>query len=147
MSFEELKRSFIHNYFVIVTGTIIGTFLYCLMFEREVIFSVFDLGWFLLFSFLGDLPIFIFYSRKELSERQCLVRQILHFIMLEVLLLIVAYFAKMYKNLIGGIIFAVIVAGVYLLVRFNGYQKNILLASKMNENLKLLRESEEIERE
>lgn len=147
MSFEELKKSFIFDYFVIVTGIIIGTFLYCFIFEREATFSLFYFGWVLIFSFLGDLPLCIFYSRKELSEQQWLIRNILHFILLEVLLLVVAYFTKIYTNLTGGIIFAVNVAGVYVLVRFIGHQKNKRLAFKMNANLlKLIQEIEEDER-
>ena len=142
MSFEELKKCLIQDYFVIVTGTLMGTLVYCLIFERSTTFSLFYLGWVLVFSLLADLPLCIFYSKKELTEHQWMIRFVLHFIVLEGLLLTLAYFANMYHNLIGGAVFALIVAGVYVLVRFSGHQINVRIALKMNENLKRMQETE-----
>ena len=142
MSFEELKKCLVQDYFVIVTGTLIGTLVYCLIFERSTTFSLFYLGWVLIFSLLADLPLCIFYSRKELTEHQWMIRFILHFITLEGLLLTLAYFANMYHNLIGGVVFALIVAGVYVMVRYIGHQINIQVALKMNEHLKRMQENE-----
>ncbi len=142
MSFEELKKCLVQDYFIIVTGTVIGTLVYCLIFERSTTFSLFYLGWVLVFSLLADLPLCIFYSRKELTENQWMIRFILHFVTLEGLLLTLAYFANMYHKLIGGVVFALIVAGVYVLVRYTGHQINVRIALKMNENLKRMQETE-----
>ncbi len=142
MSFEELRKCLVDDYFIIVTGTLIGTLVFCSIFERSATFSLLYLGWVLLFSFLADLPLCIFYSKKELTEHQWMIRFILHFITLEGLLLTLAYLADMYHNLIGGVVFALIVAGVYILVRYTGHQINMRIAFKMNENLKRIQDTE-----
>ncbi|MFA9464232.1 MAG: hypothetical protein ACERKN_08040 [Velocimicrobium sp.] len=140
MSIEEIRKAFVYDYFVIVTGTVAGTFIFCLILDKNATFSLLYFGWVLLFSFLADIPLFIFYSKKELPEHKWRIRIVLHFIVLEALLLLLAYIADMYENIVGGMFFAIIVAGVYVMVRFIGHQMNLRLAIKMNERLKRIQE-------
>lgn len=143
MNWEELKKEFKHDYFVIVTGTILGTLIYCTVFEPDASFSIWYLFWVLVFSVAGDLPLILFYSKKELSEQQWLCRFIAHFLTLELLLLVLGYFSDMYSGIIGGIVFALLIAGVYILVRLTCLQADQKVAVKINAQLKDLEEDED----
>lgn len=87
MSFTEMAKKSLLNFFIIVTGITIIMAVFGNMadpgqsFDYEAFYSP------LLFGLIGVVPTFVFYSKKELTFRQMLVRKILHFIILELLIL------------------------------------------------------------
>ena len=142
MSFEEIKKGLIHDFFIIVTGTVFGTLFHCWLLAPDVTFSVDYFFWMILFSLAGDVPLLLFYSKKELSEKQWMIRKILHFLVLELLLLGIGNMLEMYEDVLSGVMFALTVAAVYLLVCAIGHQSNRQLAVKLNRRLEKLREDD-----
>ncbi|MDK2807622.1 MAG: hypothetical protein PWP24_355 [Clostridiales bacterium] len=143
MGMQEIKKALIFDYFVIVTGSLFGTVAYCAVLEPDAVFTLDYFIWIFIFSAMGDLPLLLFYSKKELTEKEFRGRMLLHFIVLEIVLLVAAYQMDMYHTLPGGIYFAGIVAIVYGLVRFVGHQIDCKTALKMNERLFRIRDKEE----
>lgn len=136
MNFDELIKEYAHDFFVIVTGSLLGTIIYCLIFEPNSSVSLAFLIWILIFSALGDAVLFVFYSKKELTEIEMRRRYWIHFITLEIVLLILGYLSGMYHDWKGGIVFALIVAGVYGMVRLTQLQMDRYTASCINRKLR-----------
>ena len=136
MDIKTILKNMVSNYFVIFTGTMLGTLVFCLVFEPNDQFSLAYLGWMFFFSLIGDLPLLVFWTNKNLSNRQWAVRMICHALLLETVLLILGYKLEMYDTFVEGCFFALIVAGVYVLVRFLGFRSDIKLARELNERVK-----------
>lgn len=117
MELTELLKKMIRDYFVIVTGTVIGTLVYCVVREPDALFKVSDFLWILLFALAGDLPTLIFYSSKELTYKKWKIRIQLHIIVLETLLLSIATYSGIIKSVFpDGVFFAVIILFVFFMV-------------------------------
>lgn len=136
MDLKSLIKNMIQHYFIICTGTVICTLLFCLLFYPDAEFSIFYFAWVLLFSLLGDLPFLVFYSRKTLNSKQWLMRSIFHFILLEAVLLFAAFQFGIYDNILQGIVFFFLIFFVYVIVRLIEYQHDSKVASKMNERIR-----------
>lgn len=143
MEFKNIVKEMIQNYFVIITGTFLGTLIYCLIFSRDSVFTLEYLAAMFVFGLLGDLPLVIFCSDHELSRKEWRVRQSIHFLLVETVLLGAAWYMELYHTLFQGIIFAVIVLGVYVLVAIFSWKRDQSEADQMNQRLSRLRESRE----
>lgn len=88
--------------------------------------------WMLVYSLMGDLTMLVFYSPKELTEKQWIVRQIVHILLLEIVLLTAAHQAGMFEGVLEGTVLVLVILAVYLLVRFIGFRKDLQLAKKLN---------------
>lgn len=140
MEIRELIKNMVRDYFVILSCSFIATFVFCLVFDPDAVFALSYIPWMMVFALAGDLPSLILYSSKELTEKQWIIRMIVHFVVLEIILLVAAYFLELYKNLGEAVFFAGIIAAVYVLVRFMGWRINLKIADQINEKLKRLRE-------
>ncbi len=141
MDSKNMIRALISNYFVIMTGTFLGNFIYCSIFARDSIFTVGYLGMMFVFGFLGDIPLLVFYSKHELSRKEWRGRQAFHVIMVEAVLLIAAYYLEMYHTPLQGVVFAIIVLGVYVMVNTFCWHRDQTEANRMNSKLESLRET------
>lgn len=141
MELRELLKRIVNSYFVIYGCSMMGTLLFCLIFDPESVFDVRYLEWMLLFSALGDLPALVFYSRKELTEKQWRVRLVIHFILLEAVLLVTAKYLKLYETFVQGAVFAGIILLVYVLVRAVCFAGDFRTAKDINDKLKEIRKN------
>lgn len=135
-------KQFVRDYFIIYAGCMMGTLVFCTFFYPAVEFGLEYFRWMMLFALLGDLPVFIFYSRRELTEKQIFLRYALHMIVLEVVLLTTAYFLGCYENFGQGCFFAMIILGVYVIVRLINYHSDSKIAKSVNQRLKEIQEEE-----
>ncbi len=143
MELRELLKRIFNSYFVIYGCSMMGTLLFCLIFNPESVFGVRYFEQMLLFSALGELPALIFYSKKELTEKQWRVREIIHFILLETVLLIMAKYMELYRTFFQGIVFAGIILLVYILVRAVCFAGDFQTAKHINDKLKEIRKIKE----
>ncbi len=142
MELRELLRRIVNSYFVIYGCSMLGTLVFCLIFEPDSVFNVQYLEWMLLFSALGDLPALVFYSGKELTEKQWRIREVIHFVILETVLLTAANCLGMYHTFLQGIVFAGIILLVYVLVRAVCFAGDFQTAKNINDQLKEIRKRE-----
>lgn len=141
MELRELLKRMINSYFVIYGCSMMGTLLYSLIFMPDEVYNVEYFEWMLVFSLAGDLPALVFYSRKELTKRQWQGRLIIHFALLEAVLLVMAKYLKMYRTFLQGAVFAGIVLLVYILVRAVCFAGDFQTAKDINDKLRELRKT------
>jgi uncharacterized membrane protein len=88
---EELFRKLFSHYFVNVTCIVIAVFSFCRIFYPEAHLSTEDLSRILLMAAAGDLPLVIFYSRRELTRKELFIRKVIHFALVVGINLTLAY--------------------------------------------------------
>lgn len=136
MTFKEIINEMIKNYSIIFTGSLLGTVVFCVQFYPDIAFDLNYLKWMFIFAFLGDLPQFVFYSSKELTQKGFYIRYGIHIIILEIILLIAAHFLGFYDTAFEGLIFFLVVLGVYFIVKLVRYLSDSKTAEKINDVLK-----------
>lgn len=126
----------VRQYFVIYTCSMVATFVFCKIFHSDVCLPVDFLAWMLVFSLCATLPGWLFYSKKELSKKQWMWRKVLHFLLLEVVLLTLGRVGQMYRGIGQAVGFAVTVFCVYAFVMVLEFQSEKKTAVHMNEKLR-----------
>lgn len=118
MSIKEYGKTMLQDFFVITTFVNIVMFVLGSIYRPGATFSYEILLFPPLYGFLGTIPSWILYSKKELSTRQLLARKILQVIVLELILVLVIFGGEnMCKENIPEIIaLAISVFLVYVLV-------------------------------
>ena len=96
----------------------------------------------LIYGLLGTLPGLIMYSRKELTIKQTIIREVIQMFM--VVVIIIGFMFGRYKFVpetlpkIIGVSVSVVI--VYVLVTFFGWLIDLRTAGKMTEDLKKIQE-------
>lgn len=135
MNFFEFVQKIIKNFFIIFASIIIIITLLRQMYDPDMAFDLKSIYILMAFSFLGALTGFIFYSPNDLSEKKMRIRIIIHFVTLEMLLIVLASA----MNLVTGpgiIILALQIAVIYIIVHLLSWQNDKKDAKKINEKLK-----------
>ncbi len=138
MHIEELLKTMIRSFFIITTGITVSMYVFCLLFYPDVSFTLDDIGRILLMAFAGDLPHVIFLSHKELSNKQMLIRKIIHLLVLSAMLL---YFASLWDWVMLNdakevAVFLTSVWAVYAIVFLMTRHQDKKLTYKINNKLK-----------
>ena len=147
MNFKQLLKMFCFHYVLIYGLTMIATYFWCLAIGDA--FVPLDFFWkAMIFSLLADAPIFVFFSRKELTSKQYLIRIILHGILLEIALPAAGWFIGMWRGVGGYFVFFATVLVVDASIFIITYLKTSVEAESINSALKeRKREKEEKEGE
>jgi hypothetical protein len=138
MRLEEVLKTMLRSFFVITTGIVASMFVFCHVFNPNVNYSLDDIGKILFMAFASDLPIILFYSRKELGKKQMLIRQAIH---LPVLLAVLIYLTQLWDWVSmdspkEAIVFVALIIVVYVLVLAVATYQDQKLADKLNNRLK-----------
>lgn len=135
MDLKTILKKMLYLYFVIYTGSMFATFFFCMAFYPDATFKISYFAWMMLLALLGDLPMLVFYSKKEPSRRSSMIRNMIHFLLLEVVLMTAAYKMELYDGIYEGIWFVVTIFLVYLLVWRIEYLMDMKTAEKLNRSL------------
>ena len=108
------------------------TWLGCSLFAPSRTFDVSFLGRMLLFSFCGSLPGMVYISRHDLTEKEWWFRTLLHYVLLNVLLLPLTQVLGLWPGLTGILVFAVIILVVDVLVHGLSFGLDWILARDVN---------------
>ncbi len=134
------------HFFIITVGvlffTSIGPFIEC-GFSGELIYPSWYPFMVILTGFIGAIPTFLFYFRKEPTRKQFFVRTILHFIIIETLIMIEGWLFRWYDEFIQGLIVFIMIFVVYLFVWFFSFKLDCSLADNINNALKKINDDEE----
>lgn len=134
MNFKQILKTFCFHYALIYGLTMIATFFWCLASGNTSV----ELDFFwkaMIFSLLADAPVFIFYSRKELTSKQTLIRIILHGVLLEIVLPAAGWFIGMWRGVGGYFVFFVTVLIVDASIFVITYFKTSVEAGSINSAL------------
>lgn len=140
MEGKELIKRLLVSYPLIYGGAMMATWFCCKIYAPDSVFDLDYFGWMFLVALAGDLPSLIFYSTKELTEKQWMFRMAVHLAMLETVLLIIGYFMEFYESVVQGMIFAAAVFFVYAAVKGICFTGDSVEAKKINERLKTIKQ-------
>lgn len=116
MELRELMKRLIISYPIIYGCSMMATFVFCLVFDPDSVFGLDFFGEMFLFALAADLPSLVFYSKRELSHKELMVRIIIHLLLLEGVLLVIGRLMGLHDNITEGIFFFFIVLAVYVVV-------------------------------
>lgn len=141
MKFLDLIRQLIRDYFVIFGILIIGAVFLTPSYtiNRDYILLT------MLFAAVGDLPSIVLWSKSELTENSRRLRIIIHFILLELVILTFAGINGIVSGFIEYLILGVEIVVIYLMVRLITWRGDLATAKKINEKLKNFKSIDENE--
>lgn len=116
MELRELIKKLVISYPIIYGCSMMATFVFCLVFYPDSDFGLYYFGEMFLFALAADLPSLVFYSKRELSHKELMVRIIIHLLLLEGVLLVIGRLMGLHDNITEGIFFFFIVLAVYVVV-------------------------------
>lgn len=142
MKFLDLIRQLIRDYFVIFGIRIIGTVFLTPpnTINRDYILLA------MVFAAVGDLPSIVFWSKSELTENSRRLRRIIHFILLETVILIFGGITGIVSGFAEYLIFAIEIVVIYVIVRLITWRGDLATAKKINNKLKILKNTDESEK-
>ena len=132
MRFLDLARQLIKDYFIIFGILIIGS---VFLTPPETINRDYVLLT-MTFAAVGDLPSLVFWSKTELTEESRKWRSIVHFILLEGVILIYAGMTGIVSSALEVVLFALQILVIYGLVRFITWRGDLVTANRINKKLK-----------
>jgi len=130
------------SFYVTVTCITLAMAVIGLVFESDTRFGYEAFFSPLIFGAISSLPLLIKYSRTELSFRQTLVREGLHFILLEVLVLAVLYQSGVLTDVSMGIALGISILIINITVHLVLFINDKKTADEFNEALKVYQVSE-----
>ena len=139
---KEHLRTCLGNFFICVTLINVAILILGCMLEPDVKFGYEVFTYPLIYGLLGTLPGLIMYSRKELTIKQTIIREVIQMFM--VVVIIIGFMFGRYKFVpetlpkIIGVSVSVVI--VYVLVTFFGWLIDLRTAGKMTEDLKKIQE-------
>ena len=139
---KEHLRTCLGNLFICVTLINVAILILGCMLEPDVKFGYEVFAYPLIYGLLGTLPGLIMYSRKELTIKQTIIREVIQMFM--VVVIIIGFMFGRYKFVpetlpkIIGVSVSVVI--VYVLVTFFGWLIDLRTAGKMTEDLKKFQE-------
>lgn len=135
MELRDLIKKILVSYPAIYGGSMMATFVFCLLFSEGAVFGVDYFGQMLLFSLAGDLPLLVFYSKKELSQKEMNVRVVIHFFLLECVLMVFGGYLRLYETVFQGVFFFFIILAVYVIVVASVFCGDLRKAKQLNDAL------------
>lgn len=138
MSFREHLRSVLSTYFIIATLINAATFILGEIFRPDDKFGYDAFLSPLIYAAIALIPMLCMYSKKELTLKQHIVREILQLISIEVILIFFGLGSKSLapENLALTASFALSVFVIYVLVGVIAWLLDIKLAQQLNSELK-----------
>jgi len=138
MNLKEIFNRMFYSFFVILSCSLIGSFILQLIFKKDGVLYPYDIIALILLSIATSLSYLFFYSKKELSKIQMIVRYIIHLIYVSSLMsftaIIMGWISR--KSIIQIIVFLVLVMLVCIaVITISNYQSK-KTADLINKKLK-----------
>jgi len=136
MDVKEIVRYMSYSFFSIFTACVLVRYVYALV-SGSGTFGVHDITALLVMAVFGTLSYFIFYSKKELSRKQMLMRNVIHMsVIIGVMLLIASYMQWiLWNEPIRIIVFVGVVVLVYVMIVVVNVLHDKKTADQMTQNL------------
>lgn len=135
MKLTDYIKKMITNYFIIFAIIVISMTVLRQIFAPNKYMELKDIYIYMTCALAGDLPSLIFYSSKEIQEKEMRIRIIIHFVVLEAVLLVLANIMGWVTGMLSTVIVAIQIALVYMAVRFLSWMDDRRAANSINEKL------------
>lgn len=138
MSFKEHLKSVLLSYFVIVTLVDFAIFVLGIIFRPEEQFGYEAFLSPLIYGAIALVPMLLMYSKRELTVKQQIVREIFKLIAIEAALLVFGFGIDNFSidNIVIIISFAAAVMVIFFMVHFIEWVLDVRVAKQLNSNLK-----------
>ena len=136
---REHLRAQLASFFISVTLICLAIFILGSFLQPDLKFGYEAFAYPLIYGFIGSLPGLVMYSKKELTMKQTIIREIIQMLLIVVLILVFIFgrFKDFEYEMIPQIIaVAVSVMIIYVLVNVFGWLIDLKTANKMTEDLK-----------
>lgn len=140
MKLSEIAKDIIRDFLVIFASIIIIITVLRQIYIPELAFDLISIYTIMGFSLLGALTGILWYTPHEISERAMRVRIVVHFLLLEILLIGLASLIGVVNDVSGALLLALQIAVVYAIVRVLSYEKDKKEADQINERLKAVKQ-------
>ncbi|MEK4003781.1 DUF3021 family protein [Paenibacillus sp. FSL H3-0333] len=140
MKRSEVAKDIIRDFLVIFASIIIIITVLRQIFMPELAFDLISIYTIMGFSLLGALTGLMLYAPDEVSEQAMRVRIVIHFLLLELLLITLASLIGAVASVSAALLFALQIAVVYAIVRLLSYEKDKKEAEQINERLKAVKQ-------
>jgi hypothetical protein len=140
MSFIDFIKKNLMNFFIIVTFISVAMGILGISLKPGTTFGYEAFFSPVIYGAVAMLPSFVFYSRRELSFKQMLLRRILHFVILEATLLIFSFLLGLLDDTETAAYFAASVFIVYLLTNIIRWIIDSKTAGEINKGLKRIKQ-------
>ncbi|MBP2110243.1 DUF3021 family protein [Paenibacillus silagei] len=140
MKRSEVVKDIIRDFLVIFASIIIIITVLRQIFMPELAFDLISIYTIMGFSLLGALTGMMLYAPNEVSEQAMRVRIVIHFLLLEILLIALASLIGVIASVSAALLFALQIAVVYAIVRLLSYEKDKKEAEQINERLKAVKQ-------
>src|SRR5690554_6121459 len=134
-------RKVVLSFCVSVTGIILGMAVLGLLFQPQARFGYEAFFSPLIFAFIGSLSLIVKYSSHELTLREALARNVLHFILLEATILSFLYVSGLLESVSMTVSLALMILLINLFVHLVLWIHDQKIASEINAALKILQEN------
>lgn len=132
------EKKIMMSFFVSVTCICAAMALVGMTFETDTRFGYEAFLSPLIFGLLASIPTLVTYSKKELSVRQTAIRNLLHFVLLETVVLSVLYFGGMLTSVSMAISLGISILIIDLVVNLVLWINDKRIAKEFNSALKRL---------
>lgn len=126
------------SFFVSVTCICAVMALIGMIFESDIRFGYEAFLSPLIFGAIASLPLLVKYSRSELSLKQTVIRNVIHFVLLEAVILSVLYFGEILTSMSMAISLGISIFVVDLTVNLVLWINDKRIANEFNSALKIL---------
>ncbi|TCZ78221.1 DUF3021 family protein [Paenibacillus albiflavus] len=135
MKRSEFINGMIKDFFIIFGSIIIIITILRQFFYPDMAFNLNSIYLIMIFSLIGALTGFIFYTPDDISEKNMRIRIVIHFVALEIILISLASIIGVVDSASGIVILAVEIAVIYFIVRLLSWQNDKRVASQINDKL------------
>lgn len=126
--------------FVMIYGIImICTFFMCYFFNPTSTLPVVSFFGRIIFTILGMLTLFVYYSKEELSQKQWWIRTLLHIVILELVFLPLAHLWHFWYGFTDALIYGSFILFAKGLWHLIDYGMSAKTASQINEQIRMRR--------
>ncbi len=145
---RDIFKLVLTDFFIIIFGVLLVTSVpeYIASFISGVEFTTYPAEYpfiVIITGVLGALPSFMFYFRNEPTKKQFNIRLILHYLVVEIIIMTEGFFLKWYENILEGIIIFVFVLIVYAIVLLCTMFISQDTANSINKALSVFNQNEE----
>lgn len=143
---EHLKAN-LGSFFICVTLINVAMFVLGCLLEPDLKFGYEAFAYPLIYGVIGSIPGLVMYSKKELTMKQTIIREIIQ--MFLVVAIIIGFMFGRFKNIpdvipqLIGVTASVMI--IYVLVHVFGWLIDLKAANKMTEDLKRFQERASVE--
>lgn len=136
MDIIDYIRHLIKSFFTICSCILVGTTVFVTIVNIDVISNAI-LWQIIVVSAAATLLDFIRYSRRELSGKSLINRNIIHYMLINILLFLAAYFFEWFKlaSISKVIFFMLVILVIYVLIYLSIYFIDSVRAKELNEKL------------